>query len=562
MKNIAVPSFEMPNPKEVMLQRLKPEYYLKRLEQQGWLEYKEAYETVLEISKAIQKAGGRSLLVGGSVRDRVFDKISKDYDLEIYGLDEKTIEKVISPFGKVEKVGEFFGVLKVFLDNGLDIDVAMPRTEQSTGAGHKDFTVKTHKELGYEEACRRRDFTMNAMMADPLTGELVDPFNGFDDLLHRRLKVTDEETFKEDPLRVLRALQFVSRFNLTVEPQSAEVLTKMAPELKNISKERILEEWKKLLLKGNKPSMGMRYGLSLGIYEQIHPELVALAGIEQNPDWHPEGDVWEHTLMTVDEAAKIVKQNKLNEEDSLTIMFAALCHDFGKVSTTSKNEKGKIVALGHEDAGVEPTKKFLKGFKGLENKIIDKVLKLVAEHMRPSLLYKQSQIGNVGEGAIKKLGKDVAPATITELVMVAKADKLGRGFEYEKYEAGEWLLEKAESLKIEAKKPEDIIKGREFLEFYNCPGGPLIGRLIKAANLLNEYLNSNKESIFKSLKDTKSPDEGAEILEKMVIKVLVEKVGELTKDWHPKQEIKEKEPRKIIEFLENKIRKLEEYDQE
>lgn len=196
------------------------EEMIKRFRERGYEEYAEAYEKVLEICQAVKEAGGEALLVGGSVRDVFFDKLPKDFDLEIYKLEADEIKELVQKFGKVSEVGKAFGVLKVFLGNGIDIDVSLPRTDSKVDEGHKGFDVKTDPQMSIKDAARRRDFTMNSIVADPLTGEAHDSFDGLQDIRDRTLKVTDPERFQDDPLRVMRAVQFAGRFGLTIEQKS------------------------------------------------------------------------------------------------------------------------------------------------------------------------------------------------------------------------------------------------------------------------------------------------------------------------------------------------------
>lgn len=405
-----------------------PDNYMEKLKNAGLEKHAEAYETVLQIAEAIKSEGGAALLVGGSVRDICAGKISKDYDIEIYGLEADKIEKIANRFGKVSEVGKAFGILKLSLPGGLDIDLSLPRTDSKISAGHGGFKVKTDPNMPIEDAARRRDFTINSMAMNPLTGELHNPFGGKEDLKNRILKITDPERFKDDPLRVMRALQFIGRFGLSLDKDSIPVIMEMTKELKELPKERIFEEWKKLLLKSKKPSLGLTAGMSLGVLKEIHPEFPPMAETPQEPEWHPEGDVWIHTLMCVDEAAKAIRQEDIesDSDEALTIMLGALCHDLGKQATTEIKE-GRIKSHGHESAGEEPAKKFLATL-GAKNIIRDKVAKITVNHLAPSMLYITDVIKGekVSDGAFRRLAQRIHPATIRELVLVVQSDHLGR----------------------------------------------------------------------------------------------------------------------------------------
>lgn len=487
--------------------------YIEKLQAKGLEQHAEAYQKVVELSQAIGEAGGRSLLVGGSVRDMVFDKISKDYDLEIYGLEAQVVEEIVSKFGKVSDVGRAFGILKISLDQDIDIDVSLPRKDSKigVGGGYRGFEVKTNPNMSIAEAAKRRDFTMNSMAADPLTGELFDPYGGVEDIKNKTLKITDSERFRDDPLRVMRALQFIGRFNLNLDQDSAKIIQEMTPELKQLPKERILDEWQKLLLKSDKPSLGLAVGMDLGVFKEIHPEFLPLAETKQDPEGHPEGDAWTHTLMAVDEAAQIIQEEGLDSKAGLTIMLSTLCHDLGKADTTEKID-GRIRSHGHEQAGGEPTERFLKSL-GVDKVTSQKVRQLVENHLVPSKLYDGAVIkkGEVSDGAIRRLAKRIYPATIEELVLVAQADQAGRGpymdpkqpeqyLMSDGFPAGKWLLERARELKVADNKPANLLGGRDLIALDLKPGKNF-GKLIELANRLRDEKDYNKSAVLQALSD-------------------------------------------------------------
>jgi len=484
----------------------KPEEYLQSMKELGFPKHGKAYEKVLELAEIIKENGGQALLVGGSVRDALMGKISKDFDLEVYRLEPAKIEKIVQKVGKVSDVGKAFGILKITLKNGLDIDVSLPRTDSKINVGHRGFEVKTDPHMSPEEAARRRDFTINSIAADPLTGELYDFFGGIEDIKNKTLKITDPERFKDDPLRVLRALQFIGRFGLTIDKDSITVIQKMTPQLKELPKERIGEEWKKLLLKSEKPSLGLSAGMMLGVFKEIHPEFSSLTETKQEPDWHPEGDVWIHTLMTVDESAKIIRKENLESDKALTVLLGSLCHDLGKPKVTEYID-GHIKSHGHEQAGEEPTKKFLTTI-GIDNLTRDKVIKLVTNHLIPTMFYIEEVIrdNKISDGAIRRLAQKIHPATIQELVYVSEADHLGRGsfdpeikdqllLPVDQFLAGAWLLKRARKLEVESSRPADLTRGRDWINRGYEPG-PNIGKLIKLSNDLRDEKNFSKEIVF------------------------------------------------------------------
>lgn len=493
--------------------------YIHQLRQAYLEDYADAYEKMIQFCEKIKENGGKAYLVGGAVRDMLFGTVAKDFDLEIYNLDNNKIKEIASEFGKVSEVGKSFGVLKLTFPTGVDIDISLPRKESKTGPGHKGFEVEFDPNLSIKDSARRRDFTINSMLADPLTGEIEDPFGGLEDLEFRILRIVDKDTFKEDPLRVLRALQFISRFDLGLDPESEKIIKEMIPFLKELPAERIFEEWKKLLLKSEHPSWGLFVGMESGILSELHPELTDLVKTPQDLEWHPEGNVWQHTLVSLDEAAKIIRREKLSEKDALPIMLAVLCHDLGKPVTTEFLE-GRIRSRGHEEAGAGPTKSFLRSLR-CDNETQDKVIKLVMNHLAPTHLYNAEKIKEqkVGDGAIRRLARRIAPANILELVYVSEADQMGSGLPpsadkeiLKKHEAGEWLLERAREIEVERKGPENLIEGKDLIELGFEPG-PEFGVVIDLANELRDEKGFSKEDFFELAKE-KSIDEIIKSLEK------------------------------------------------
>ncbi|MES2504409.1 MAG: HD domain-containing protein [Myxococcota bacterium] len=413
-----------------------------------------------DISSAISQAGGKPVLVGGCVRDRLMGRDSKDFDIEVYGLDLGSLESVLNQLGSVHAVGKSFGVFKLF-----NFDISLPRTENKQGAGHKGFVVQSDPSLTFEQASKRRDFTVNAMGIDLATGELLDPHGGQNDLKTLTLKHVSD-AFDEDPLRVLRACQFAARLEFSIHPDTLTKCHNLLPELKTLPKERIGEEFKKLLM-ANKPSIGLQALLdtrALGLF----PELEALIGCQQDPKWHPEGDVWIHTLMVVDQAARI--------SDQLLIRLGALCHDLGKPPTT-KFEDGRWRSKNHEAAGVPPTQQFLQRL-AIAQDLINEITPLVQDHLKPCQLYNVRD--QVSDAAIKRLATRV---NIENLCLVAEADFLGRTTE--EALAGHdpstaWLREQAARLAVTNKPLEALLQGRHLLDL-GMHAGPAMGRLLKKA---------------------------------------------------------------------------------
>ena len=253
----------------------------------------------VEIARAVRDAGGRALVVGGWVRDHLLGTGSKDVDIEVSGLDVERLESVLAGFGRVHAVGRAFGVFRV---GGIDVDFSLPRRDSKHGPGHRGFDVTPDPSLGFAQAARRRDLTVNSIGIDPLTGEVLDPHGGRRDLERRVLRATDPERFPEDPLRGLRVAQLAAR--LEMAPDEELVALCRALDLGELSGERVFDELAKLLLRAAKPSIGFRFLEDSGQL-RFFPELDALRGVPQDPEWHPEGDVWVHTLMVLDAAASL-----------------------------------------------------------------------------------------------------------------------------------------------------------------------------------------------------------------------------------------------------------------
>ena len=426
-------------------------------------------KTLIKIANELVSQNAKAILVGGAVRDFLLHKELKDYDVEVYGLKSiEQLEQLLSKFGSVNLVGKSFGILKLRVGN-IEYDFSFPRKEQKSGVGHRGFDVEIDGSLSFDEASKRRDFTINAMGYDIVENKILDPFGGQRCLDCKILKHIDDKTFIEDPLRVYRAIQFSARFELELHESTFKLCEEMVErgDLDDLSRERVYEEFKKLLLKSKKPSIGFNLMRELGILKYF-PELEGLIGIPQSPIWHPEGDVWIHTMLAVDKMALELTKDEykeLCERDRLKYMFAILCHDFGKPSCTKFKDDGKITSIGHEEAGVEPTKSFLNRLTN-DTKLINSILPLVEYHLRPSIYYQN----NANASTIRRLATKV---NIEDLVLVAKADKLGRTSESAlsgEYPAGEWLLQRAKELSVDKKPAEPILLGRDLIALgFNPP---------------------------------------------------------------------------------------------
>ncbi|HVH30011.1 MAG TPA: HD domain-containing protein [Vicinamibacterales bacterium] len=421
------------------------------------------------IAESVRAAGGRALIVGGWVRDRLMGRDSKDVDLEVFGIAGDRLRTLLESHGRIETVGESFQVYK-----SGDIDVSLPRRESKSGRGHRGFDIEGDPTMTLAEAARRRDFTVNAIAWDPLTGEYLDPYDGRGDIARRVLRVVDASTFGDDNLRVLRAIQFAARLDLTLDAETHELCRRMTSAgLDDLPPERIWGEVEKLLL-APRPSIGLTIAMSLGVVEALFPELYRLSGCPQEPEWHPEGDVWVHTLQVVDQARR--RLDDLDRPQQITVMLGALCHDLGKPATTAVID-GRIRSMDHEEQGVAPTCALLDRLNvhSLDGYDVRRqVAALVAQHLKPGAWFKVRD--EVGDGAFRRLAQKV---DLELLYRLAKADCEGREPGRFDCRAMDWFVERARALGVEHRPPAPILLGRHLLALGLSPG-PRVGEILKA----------------------------------------------------------------------------------
>lgn len=358
------------------------------------------------IAEYVDAAGGRTYYVGGFVRDRILGIDNKDVDIEVHGIEPERLFSVLEEVGQPITFGKSFGVYSL---RGETIDVAMPRTERAIGSGHRDFEVDVDPFIGTEKAARRRDFTINSIMEDVMTGEIVDHFGGRKDLAGGVIRHVDPDTFAEDPLRVLRAAQFAARFEFSIAAETIELCKGI--DLSTLSKERVEDELRKALLKAEKPSVFFETLLEMEQLDVWFPEIRQLIGIEQDPIYHPEGDVWVHTMEVIDRAAAF--RDKVSEPYSF--MLLALTHEFGKILTTAE-KNGRIHAYKHETEGLPLVESFVKRITG-EKDVINYVSNMVPLHMKPNVAaYSKPSLKSTN----RMFDEAVAPE---DLIWFAMADK-------------------------------------------------------------------------------------------------------------------------------------------
>ena len=364
-------------------------------------------EKARAIAEKVAQKGGRSFFVGGFVRDRIRGEENKDIDMEVHGLSFEQLREILESEGTCITIGAGFGIFSL---KGFRLDVALPRTEKATGRGHRDFSVDVDPFIGEEKAAARRDFTMNALMQNVLTGEILDYYGGIRDIRNRIIRHVDPRSFGEDPLRVLRGCQFAARFGYSIAEETVGLCREM--DLSALPGERVFEELKKALLQARCPSAffeELRKMESLGVW---FGELERMIGVPQDPVFHPEGDVWNHTMRTLDEAAKLRDTAK----KPLYFMLAALCHDMGKPASTREID-GRLHAYGHDETGVSTAEGFLRRITA-EKRLIEYVCNAVRLHMRPNMLVQQK----ASDKAYRRL---FDRASVPEdLLLLAKADFL------------------------------------------------------------------------------------------------------------------------------------------
>lgn len=421
--------------------------------------------TIFErLALKVENAGGRSFYVGGCVRDKALGCQNKDIDIEVHGISEEELEKILSEFGNIKFFGSYFGVYSI---SGVNADISLPRSERKIGNGHRDFEVVVDPFIGIKKAARRRDFTINAIMEDILTGEIIDPFNGSSDMCAGIIKHVDDKTFIEDPLRVLRAAQFSARFDFKIAPETIELCKTI--DLSALSSERIEIEMKKALLKSKKPSLffeNLREMNQLGYWFK---ELEQLIGIEQNKKYHPEGDVWTHTMIVLDNAAKFRDE----VSDAYSFMLFALMHDLGKIETTDIID-GEIHSYQHEIVGVEIAERFLERVCH-EKKVKNYVLKSIPLHMRPSMLFES-------KSKVKKTNKLFDEAVEPkDLIYFSLCDKHVETSKEEELEKKEFLFERFRVYEETMEQP--YITGKDLLEL-GFKSGVELGKMLELAHKL------------------------------------------------------------------------------
>ena len=415
-----------------------------------------------------------SYVVGGFVRDAIWGEVSKDIDIEVFGVDWAALAEALAGWGRVDRVGESFGTVKLTLSGGGTIDFSLPREEVKTGPGHRGFTVGIRSDLSRAQAADRRDFTINALYYDPRRRHVVDCVGGLEDLERKRLRPVNRKTFSDDPLRLLRAMQFVSRFELQADAVLDDLGREMLPEYEKLARERVWEEWHKWAAKSRRPSAGLQLLRRCGWLEHF-PELAAMVGVSQDPEWHPEGDVFRHVCFSCDALAQLDDWRRKPARDRAVYMLAVLLHDLGKAVTTVevlRKGRKRIVSPGHDRASVGLAQQFLNDL-GAPQDYLRRIKPLVANHM--------SSFTIETDRAIRRLAYRLQPETIEGLCLVMEADSRGRPpLPGPKVADIRHLLSRSESLQYSRSAPKRILRGQDLIDLGVRPG-PAMGKILAAA---------------------------------------------------------------------------------
>jgi tRNA nucleotidyltransferase (CCA-adding enzyme) len=400
------------------------------------------------------------------------DGVIKDYDVEVIGVNYEQLQHALEPWGRVDVVGKSFGVVKLTTEDG-DYDFSIPRRESKMGVGHKGFDVEFDPSITPREAAARRDFTFNALAYEISSGRILDFFGGQEDIKNDVLRHTSP-AFSEDPLRVLRGMQFCGRFNLTAAPETIQLCHQMQNMFAELPVERVKEEWSKWATRSTKPSAGIRFLHQTG-WIKFFPQLAALDGVQQEPEYHPEGDVLVHTMHCCDAMAELPGYRNADPMSKLVYMLGILCHDFGKPGTTAVlNKQGvdRITSHGHEEAGAPLAAEFLKQI-GMPTEVVTRVPPLVADHL--------AHITAKTDRALRRLAKRLHPESVESLYLIMAADHMGRPPLPRLPPPGAAeLVQRSQVLGVHKEAPKPLVMGRDLIPMGVEPGKQM-GEILKAA---------------------------------------------------------------------------------
>lgn len=449
---------------------------------------------LMRIMGGLSDIGHKALIVGGAVRDSILGIEPKDFDIEVYNMSYGDLEAYLSMHGKVDLVGKSFGIIK-FRPNGSDeaYDFSIPRRENRVGVGHREFHVTFDISMTISEAAARRDFTFNALAYDPIENKIYDYFGGLDDIGNKIIRHTSD-AFREDPLRLLRAMQFQARFDFAIHPDTINAMKEIVAsgDFESLPKERIFEEFMKWAEKGMRHDLIFRFLRDTNLID-YYPELKALKETPQDKIYHPEGDVEIHTELCLAEMDKVVAREGISGREKATLVMAILLHDIGKPATTQEimkmdkstnRERLVVTSHGHEALGGKMATEFLSRI-GFYEELIAPIANLVSDHLASvSISAITAKSGKLK--AVKRLSRRLHPATIQQLLYVIEADHNGRGSDVHKDATGSKdLLELAKEVKVENKQYEYILMGRHLIE-HGLKPGPRFGEILRASNEAQE----------------------------------------------------------------------------
>ena len=445
-------------------------------------------EIARRLAEDVAAEGGRAYFVGGYVRDQIMGRATKDIDIEVYGVPPATLRALLARQGRVYEKGASFGVLSLEHTN---LDIAMPRRESRIGARHTDFDVSVDPALTTREASRRRDFTVNAMLMDVLTGEVVDHWGGRDDLRAGVLRHVSAETFPEDALRVFRAAQFAARFAMRVDDETVALCRGM--DVRALSRERVFEEAGKALLQAKQPSVFFAVLEAMGHLEEFFPEVAATRGVLQNPKYHPEGDVYRHTMLVLDQAALL----RHRAVEPLVFMFAALCHDLGKIDSTRVEEDGRITSHMHPVTGRPLAERQLRRLTD-NARLLRYVDDMVANHMRPNAM---AMCRSKKKKTRLLFDASVCPEDLTLLSRADASGKLDDPYD-ERLES--FLLERLRDWREAAAQP--MVTGQDLINAGLAPGERFSAMLQRAREL--RFAGLTKERALAQVLSENAPARG------------------------------------------------------
>ena len=442
---------------------------------------------VIHILEKLDDLGYPVFVVGGAVRDGLLGIPPKDIDIEVYKISYDKLNSFLSEHGKVDLVGKSFGAIKFKpFDSEVAYDFCVPRMENKIGIGHKGFEVTFDESMTIFDAAIRRDFTFNSLVYDPLENTIYDYFGGISDLENKIIRHTSDK-FKEDALRILRAMQFQARFDCTIHPSTLleirEILN--TKEFEDLPKERIFDEWIKWAEKGVRHDLIFQFMRDTNLIEK-YPLLKALKETPQDPIWHPEGDVEIHTVLCLRHMDKIISDKNITGAEKVTLVMAILFHDIAKPHTTAHQEKNGrmcITSYGHEELGGQVVKEFLPTL-GFHEEIITPIANLVSDHLMGVKILVTPPVGR--PKTVKKLSRRLFPATISQLLYVMEADTNGRGDkDFFEPKGRKEISEIAETINVVDKQYEYILMGRHLIEAGLKPS-KVFGEILSKANEAQE----------------------------------------------------------------------------